>query len=125
MQCKRCGTTVLDDDARTCPVCGTNLYQPDNPGIPEDYDPSEDADVLPQSYMRAPAPDPVSKSIEEDTVNNTKTLQELHSLDTNRAPAHKSKGVRADGKPRIRRVVNHRKGWVDPRKRSKKTQVIS
>ena len=107
MECKRCLTVVLSDDARTCPVCGTDLYSPDNPGKPEVYDPSEDADVLPQAYMTAPAPP--ANAVDD------KVFQGLHVINRQPAVAGKEK--------KKRRHINHREGWVDPRKRKKDMQA--
>ena len=63
---------------------------------PADYDPAEDADAPPEAYMKPTVVDAV--------------LAELHTVNGN---GQKRRVIKH------RRHVNHRKGWIDPRKRKK------
>ena len=96
MNCPDCKTIIHDDDIRNCPICNRNLYKGDSPMKPDDYDPSEDADADPATYMK---PTPV------DTITGL--------VDEFGDPKPKRRTIKH------RRKINHRPGWVDPRKRAK------
>ena len=96
MNCPDCKIIIHDDNIRDCPICGKNLYKLDSPMKPDDYDPAEDADALPESYMK---PTPV------DTIVNLR--------DEFADPKPKRRVIKH------RKHINHRKGWIDPRKRKK------
>jgi len=105
MNCPDCKTIIHDDDVRECPICGKSLYKRENPMKPDDYDPAEDADADPASYMKPTPVDTITGLVDEFGI----ILNGLHRLD--------SKPKRRVIKHR--RKINHRPGWIDPRKRKK------